>query len=83
MVKGVPIPFEQSLKYWLIHLNNQAASPHSATTQAYAPKVTASIVAAIQPVLQANVTTAQRGQDLATALNTWVAAYPHPYEGKY
>jgi hypothetical protein len=79
----VPIAFEQSLKAWVIHIDNQAANPHSAATQASTPKAAASIVAAIQPVLQANVTTAQRGQNVETVLNNWVAANPHPYEGKY
>jgi hypothetical protein len=83
VAKRVPIAFEQSLKDWVIHIDNQAANPHSAATQAPAPKAAASIVAAIQPVLQANVTTAQRGQNLETVLNNWVAANPHPYEGKY
>ena len=83
MAKRVPIAFEQSLKDWVVHINNQAADPHSAATQASAPKAATSIVAAIQPVLQANVTTAQRGQNLETALNNWVAANPHPYEGTY
>jgi hypothetical protein len=69
IAKRVPIAFEQRQKDWLIHIDNQAANPHSATTQASAPKAAASTVAAIQPVLQANVTTAQREQDLATALN--------------
>jgi hypothetical protein len=83
IAKRVPIAFEQSLKDWLIHIDNQAANPHSVATQASAPKAAASIVAAIRPVLQANVATDQRRQDLATALNNWVAAHPHPYEGKY
>jgi hypothetical protein len=83
MAKAVPIAFEQSLKDWVIHIDNQAADPHSAATQASAPKAAASIVAAIQPVLQANVTIAQRGQDLGTALNNWVTAHRHTYEGKY
>ena len=83
MAKKVPIAFEQSLKDWLIHIDNQAQDPHSAASQASAPKAADSIVAAIQQVLQANVTTAQRGQHLVMALNNWVAAHPHPYEGKY
>jgi hypothetical protein len=83
MAKRVPIAFEQSLKDWVIHLENQAADPHSVATQASAPKAAASIVAALQPVLQANVPIAQRGLNLETALNTWVPAHPHPYEGKY
>jgi hypothetical protein len=83
IAKRVPIAFEQSLKDWVIHIDNQTVDPHSAASQASAPKAAASIVAAIQSVLQANVTTAQRGQDLVTKLNAWVAAHPHPYEGKY
>jgi hypothetical protein len=83
MAKRVPITFEQSLKDWVTHVDNQAADPRSTVTQASAPKAAASIVAAIQLVLQANVMPAKRGQNLDTALNNWVAANPHPYEGKY
>jgi hypothetical protein len=77
--KKVPIAFEQSLKDWLVYVENPPLDPTSANGR----KATDSIVAAVQTVLQANVSVAQRGQDLETALNAWVKAHPHPYEGKY
>jgi hypothetical protein len=77
--KNVPIAFEQSLKDWLVYVENPPLDPTSPTGR----KAADSIVAAVQTVLQANISVAERGQALETALNTWVKGHPHPYEGKY
>lgn len=79
IAKDVPIAFEQSLKEWLMYVENPPLNPHSPEGQ----KAAASIVAAVQAVMQANLTLPQRVQAFETALNNWVVAHPHPCERKY
>lgn len=79
IAKDVPIAFEQSLKEWLMYIENPTLNPHSPEGQ----KAAASIVAAVQAVMQANLTLPQRVQAFETTLNNWVVAHPHPYERKY